>query len=88
MIYKNRIKELRQKKGISLEQLSGMLNVSSKTVFLWENAKSDIKISYLIEIAKIFDTTIDYLLFISDRKNSAEDAEFNKIKDTLMKIKI
>ena len=36
-VFKKRMKELRQKKGVSMEELATALNVSKSRVNMWEN---------------------------------------------------
>lgn len=60
--FNERIKSLREDKGLSIQALARELKVSSSSVFRWENSPSDIKSSQLILLAKYFDVSIDYLL--------------------------
>ena len=61
IIAKN-IAELRQAKGMTQLELAEKLNYSDKTISKWERAESTPDISILIEIASIFDVTLDYLV--------------------------
>lgn len=62
-----RLKELRLKNGFTQNQLAKKLKVSNQTILNWENGIYEPKISQLIEIANIFDVSLDYLL---ERKSS------------------
>ncbi len=56
------ITELRQKKGMTQLELAERLNYSDKAVSKWERAESMPDISVLVEIADMFDVTLDYLV--------------------------
>lgn len=61
VIYAN-IEAERVRHGLSKEELSSELDVSSKTYQNWQQKKSDIPASKLMTMAKLFDCSIDYLL--------------------------
>lgn len=58
----NRIKELRQKLGITQRELAKHLGIAQNTLSYWENGKFDIDNASLCRIADYFHVTIDYLL--------------------------
>ncbi len=57
-----RIKELRQEKGLSQATLGKEIGVSQKAVDYWERKVNEPKASYIIALADFFDVTADYLL--------------------------
>lgn len=61
-----RIKELRIEKKLTQAQLGDKLSVSQDTISLWENGKSLPTAEYIIEICKLFGTSADYLLGLSE----------------------
>ena len=61
-----RIHELRTEKGYSQAKLGMLLSVSQDTISLWEMSKSIPPAEDIILMAKIFETTCDYLLGVSD----------------------
>ena len=61
-VFNERIKSLREDKGLSIQALARELKVSSASIFRWENSPTDIKSSQLILLAKYFNVTTDYLL--------------------------
>lgn len=61
IIAKN-ISELRQANNMTQLELAEKLNYSDKTVSKWERAESSPDIASLLEIAKIFGVTLDYLV--------------------------
>lgn len=61
-----KIKELRNEKGITQEQLAKELNVTRSAVGLWEVDNTDPDIKNIIAIAKYFDVTTDFLFGLED----------------------
>lgn len=57
-----RLKELRQKKKISQQQLADIIGVSQQSVNKYENHNVEPDISLLIELADFFNTSVDYLI--------------------------
>ena len=64
--FSERLKELRADKGIGQIELSKAINVSKGIISLWENDLREPKMSNLIELAKFFEVSIDYLVGIID----------------------
>ncbi len=64
--FAERLKELREEKGLSLHQLSKAIGLGASSLCRWENEKADVKGSQLILIAKYFGVTTDYLLGLED----------------------
>ena len=61
-IFAERLRELRQEKGLSMMQLSKKINISDATISRWENNQSSIKAEELVTLSKFFNVTTDYLL--------------------------
>ena len=57
-----RIKQLRKKSGFTQLELAEKVHVTDKAVSKWETGEGNPEISILIELAKIFNVTLDYLL--------------------------
>ena len=66
------IKELRQKRGITQEELSDTLRVSVQTVSRWENGVNAPDLSMLSELSVYFNVTADYLLGLERNKTMAK----------------
>lgn len=65
----NRIGSERVRLRRSQESLASQLDVSTRTIQLWEQEPSKCPSRKLCQLADIFDTTVDYLLGLSaDRK--------------------
>ena len=72
------IKELRQKKKMSQEELAEYLGVSTQAVSRWETSVSYPDITLLPLIANVFNVTVDYLLGTDKFKNDKLIEEVTK----------
>ena len=61
-VFAQRLRELRQEKGLSMKQLAKELNTTDAAISNWENEINEPKISYLFSIAEFFNVSADYLL--------------------------
>lgn len=61
MIVAQRVKALRTAKGISQEKMSSIIHANTLTYRGYENCKSDIPLFYLVRIADVLETSLDYL---------------------------
>lgn len=52
----------RARRGLSKEDTANRLGVSVKTYYNWINSETDIPGSALLKMAKLFGTSIEYLL--------------------------
>ena len=64
--FSERLKELRVEKNIGQIELAKAINVSKGIISLWENDLREPKMFNLIELAKFFDVSIDYLVGMVD----------------------
>jgi len=76
-IIAERIKFLREKSGYSQSQLAKKLNISRAAVNAWEMGLNTPSTQYVIELAKIFKTSTDYLLGV----NSNLQVNVNELTD-------
>lgn len=67
-----RVKELREQRKMSQLALGTRIGCSQNTISKIEKGECDPKASILIEMAKYFGVSIDYILCISDYKNYTE----------------
>lgn len=74
MNFGEKLKTLRIKHELSQEKLAEMLNVSRQAVTKWENQNGMPDIENLKTIARIFDVTIDSLVFEEEDIESTDDA--------------
>lgn len=77
----NRLKELREEKGYSLEKLANILHVSKSTLSRIENDKLEPRRSLLEDYAKVFNVTVDYILGLTDNAKLNVRDEKNISKD-------
>lgn len=73
-----RIKKLREDKGVTQLEVSKALHVKRQTVAQWENGERDLKTEAIIELAQYFDVTSDFILGLSKYK-TAQAADIGKI---------
>ena len=57
-----RIKELRELKGLTQSQLGSLVGASDKTISKWEKDKSEPESNVLVKFAEIFNVSLDFLL--------------------------
>lgn len=62
------MKELRKSKKMKQRQLAEYLNCSQKTVSDYENGKTRIPPNVLIELSRLYEANIDYLLDLTEEK--------------------
>ncbi len=74
-----RIKQLREEKHLSQQRLALDLNVSQATVSKYELGQTDPDIQMIVNLAKYFRVSADYLLEISDDKQNISD---NRLSET------
>jgi len=61
-IFQDRLKDLRQEKGLSQNSLAALLNIKQANVSRWESGKQEPTASNILLIANFFNVTTDYLL--------------------------
>ena len=71
----NRIRSLREDRDLKQIQIAKILNMSQTGYSKYETGENDIPTKILIELAKFYNTSVDYLLGITDdpkpyKKNS------------------
>ena len=65
-MFSQRLKELRQDSGMTQQQLASLLNIKQQSYARYEYGTGEPSLQTLIELAKIFKVTTDYLLGLSD----------------------
>lgn len=61
-----RIRDLREDKELTQKQIGQLLNMSQTGYNQYEIGKNDIPTKVLIELANFYNTSIDYLLGLTD----------------------
>lgn len=63
-----RLRDLREDRDIKQKEIADYLGCSQQAYSLYELGKRDIPTDILIKLAKYYNTTVDYLLGVQDRK--------------------
>lgn len=70
-----RIRDLREDNDLTQRQIATLLNVSQSTYSRYENGALDIPIQTLTKLASHYDTSIDYLVNMTDVRTSYKASE-------------
>ena len=62
----NRLRELRNERGISQDRLANEMLINIKTLRRYEVGENDPRVAILIDLADYFEVSIDYLAGRSD----------------------
>lgn len=76
----NRLTNLRKEKGLSQEQLAESLGISRQAVSKWERAEASPDTDNLIELARLYNVSIDYLVCLKQEKEEKDKVEGNEEK--------
>jgi len=60
--FADRLKELRKEKKLTQSKLAKLINVSEDCIYFWEKGRSEPSILDLINLANVFEVSIDYLV--------------------------
>jgi len=61
-----RIRDLREDRDLNQTQMAGLLNCSQQTYSRYESHTTEIPLESLIFLSEFFDTSVDYLLGITN----------------------
>ena len=78
----NRIKEIRQKEGLSQQALAKKIGVSYRTIQNWENGVNQIKLDKAQQLANFFRVGVGYLLGYNDEE---KEKQITKAKKAIIK---
>ena len=81
----NRIKQLREKKGITQEKLGQLIGVQSSAISKYEKGIVPLTDDTIRDLCKIFDVSSDYLI-CNDTELSNEILEIEVLKKALQKV--
>ena len=70
-----KIKKLRNDKGLTQKDLADQVHVTFQTVSKWEKDENEPDVSTLREIAKLFGVTVDYLINEDEEVDTQEEKE-------------
>ncbi len=63
-----RLKELREERHLTQKTVANYLNVKQNTYSQYENGQRQISIDSLILLAKLYETSVDYILELTDNE--------------------
>ena len=66
--FNERLRELREDNDLTQRELAKLINVDQRSLSFYEIGKYEPNIETIIKIAQILNTTTDYLLGISNKK--------------------
>lgn len=61
MIFPERLKQLRQKKGLTQQEIAELLGVKRNTYSDWENGKTEPNFEMVLKLADLFEVSLDWL---------------------------
>ena len=70
--FSKRLKKLRKKKSVTLDELARAIDTTKTTLSRYENEKREPKMDMVKRIADYFNVTTDYLIGSTDEKKSAD----------------
>lgn len=80
-LFGQRLKSLRQKKGLTQRQLAYSLGISPSTVGMYEQGRREPDNSLLSQLCRVLDTTTDYLIGFSDKATDTQQDVSDVIED-------
>ena len=89
MIFPERLKQLRQKKGLTQQEIADLVHVNRVTYTNWEKGKREPSFENLVKLASVLGTSTDYLLGPSDNYIDLEDFEtlIKKLPEEILRFK-
>lgn len=64
--FAHRLKELREEKGVTQQDIGKLVNTSKMAISHWEKGHSEPSIAQLISLSNYFGVTVDYLVGKTD----------------------
>ena len=77
--FQERVKKLRQEKGISQIELAGAIEVTNDTISLWERGLRRPENKQLKKLSEFFDVSIAYLTGNSYNRHAEDDFELEAV---------
>ncbi len=68
MSYYKRIRDLREDNDLNQTQVAERLNITQQQYQLYESGKREIKLSQVIELAKLYNVSVDYIVELTSSK--------------------
>ena len=84
--FSTRVKELREKAGLSMDQLATQLDIKKSRVNMWENSGTVPRSDVLVNLAKYFNVSTDYLLGNQDERAINGNSKLSSLQRNLGKL--
>lgn len=65
-IFSKRLKSLRQESGFTQQEVADKIGINRGSYSNWENGKREPTLENVVKLAKLFKTTTDFLLGVTD----------------------
>lgn len=85
-MYLKRVRELREARNLTQNDVCKVIGIQQPQYNRYETGKRDFPLAYVIEVALLFNTSVDYILELSDeskpykRIKNLEDRNYAKEK--------
>lgn len=66
MIFNQKARALREDNNMTQDEVAAKIGVSRVTVNRYENDKFDMKLTYAIKLAKLYNISLDYIAGLTD----------------------
>ena len=63
-----RIRDMREEKGITQQQISEYLNCDQSLYSKYERGEREVPLEIMVKLAMLFETSIDYLVRLTDNR--------------------
>ena len=83
---KNRMKELREAKGLSAREAAKQIGVPSTTYHNWEKGEREPNSEMLICLADYFDVSIDYMLGRTAKREAKRTVAASRAEEELLRL--
>lgn len=64
----NRLKDLREEKDLKQSEVAKVLGLGQAGYSKYENEKNNVPVEILRKLAKYYNTSVDYLLYLTDTR--------------------
>lgn len=65
-MFSERVKKVRNEAGLTQKELAQILQLSIGTIAMWETGKREPKLETMVHLSKTLNTSVDYLLGLSE----------------------
>ncbi|MBR3697319.1 MAG: helix-turn-helix transcriptional regulator [Clostridia bacterium] len=84
-MYLKRVKELRESRNLTQNDVCKVIGIQQPQYNRYETGKRDFPLHYIIDVALLFNTSVDYILELSDNSKPYKRIKTLENKDYLVK---